>query len=417
MLVVVMHAVSIQAAAQDRSASGGANAAPLSLSLASYAGHDEAAIEQRVGAANSERVSDGTHAGLTAAIAYRPKFSKMVFNFSAGSDVQRLTGSRLSGVTGHTSFGDVSLGRSVGRRGSVLVTQRASTSSFYQFNPTTGTAIRSLDDFERPTSDYRLERGQTRHYEVSVMAKRQLGRRAELHADAGYRRSQFPGEEIDHNSRYTNVRLSHPIGRSLVFHWGYGLEYGVSGTTRPSRVHRFDVGPRYAKTITIARRTYINGSVGGALVSVETAEGIRTVPRVVGNLAAQRYFRRTWSVAAGWHSEPQMVDLYANPVYTHSAFVALRGAVNRRLALATTGGISRASLDAGRGAMANNTMFGSLRGQISATRTLAVFAEYSYYGFHGATAPVSASRFALQARRHSLRTGLSVRIPLLSTEP
>lgn len=408
--VVLLHAITSPVAAQDRPPS-------LSISLASYAGHDEAGITHRSEGAEAERSSDGTHAGVTAAIALKPVLKNWTFQLSSASDIQRHTGSRLSGVVGHTSSADMSIGRTVGRRGSITVTQHGSASSFYQFNPTTGTAIRSLDDFERPTSDYRLNRGQSRHYDVAVIAQRQLGRRVGLRADGGYRLSQFPGEGVNYSSRYANVGVSHPIGRNVMFNWGYGLEHGALGGSRPSRVHRFDVGPRYVKTITVARRTQISGSVGGALVSVEAAGQLRTVPRVVGNLAAQRYFRRTWSVAGGWNSEPQIVDLYANPVYTHSVFVALRGAVNRRIALTATSGGSRASLDAGDGRAANHTVFGSLRSQISVTRTLAAFAQYSYYGFHGTTEPVVASRFALQARRHSVRTGLSVRIPLFSAEP
>lgn len=388
----------------------------LSGLISPYFGRDLSDRQTAIGDTRVQRVATGTHGGLTASLMYRrPVSRRFSFDAAGGTDVRYYTQTgALTGLTGYSSHGSVSIGGALGRRGSFRATQTLSASSFYQYNPLSGQAARTLEDFELPTSDYRVDRSRSYHYDVAATLDRRFGRSAVLAFDAGFRMTRLPVELVAFHAQRAGLRLTHQLGRDLTFNWGYSYEIGVSNDGSPAvDLHRLDIGPTFARTLALSRRTRVEASAGAALVSLRSPTRTRTVPRLVAAVSMRHELGRTWSVAAGYRAEPQIIELYRDPTYAHSAFAVVDGLVSRRVRLTGSAGVVRATLENGRGSLANLTTFGSFRIQVAAARTVAVFTEYALYRFEQGTRS-SEIPFVIDANRQALRVGLSVWMPLVS---
>ncbi|MCC7416131.1 MAG: hypothetical protein IT176_03245 [Acidobacteria bacterium] len=415
--LVVLMSIAGPASAQRppvRGLLGTTDRTAMDASISVYGGLDQTRRHDRVGTLARRRDNGGRHGGLTAGVSLKQPLGGLSFNVSGSGSLQYYPGPVPLDLVDHNTQGTISIAAPVGRRASVSLTQTVSEASFYNFDGAAGTTIRALDDFERPSSDSRLGEGRSLRYDLGGRLDRRLGRTGTLGFEYGLGYATFPGDAIDFAAQHGGIRFEHAPTRDLSFRWGYAYERGRSGPGPSHDLHRLDIGPTYRKPLTLSRRTTLTATAGAAAVTVQTDAEARLVLRLIAAVSLGHQLGRTWSLSADYRREPQMDELYRNPTSADAISLALRGAASRRLSLTMMAGAWRTRLDAGRGPVGYQSLFGSASTRIVLAGAMGLLVEYSYYDFDASSAPASGV-VASRLGRHSVRAGLNWSLPLLTS--
>lgn len=388
--------------------------ATVTGSLATYGGHDMTRLETTLPTTDIRRTSDGNYGGASGSLFWARPAGRASVSATASTDL-RYYGSTgaLSGLTAKTTSGSIALGVPTGRNTSLRLSQSANVSSFFQFDPFSGFILRSPDDLLLPTSDYRVDRSRTLTTGTTASLTSQVSRYSLLTFDYAMRYVDFPGELLTYSSHSQGVRFERRVRPSLSFRTGYGYDFSRANDTSGGQFHRIDLGLSYDSRLPFSRNTFFSASSGGALVAARAADGmdVQQVPLVTVSASLRHQVNRRWGAVAEYRRAPRVVELYRNPTYGDFGLVSLQGTPARRLQLSFTAGVSRDKLDAGRGPLASQTVYGSANLSVRASRMLFTYVEYAYYGFE-----TGAGRSLLTPQRNisrkAVRGGIYWRMPL-----
>lgn len=319
----------------------------------------------------------------------------------------------LRSITANTSSASLSVGRPYKRHGALRASQSFSAASFYQFNPFAGAGIRGIEDLGLPTGDFQIDRGRTFSYDLAAGTDWRLSSVDLLTVDYTLRHVNFTGEDISLLTNGGAFRLSHRATRTISLIAGYGYQRAGARGVDPTDFHDINSGVQYQAAF-FNRRTTVSATAGAAIVTTTDPVAGRVAPVVDATVFAAVRHEVTdgWNAGIEYRRAPQILELYANPLYTDSLFATLRGRAGRKVAITMTSGYSRSRLSPGLGDRTNQTYFGSARTAWSPVRSLATYVEFAYYGFDTApnrivTAPIS------RVGRKALRAGLNWSLPLV----
>ncbi len=388
--------------------------ATVTGSLATYVGRDMTRLETSLPTSDVRRTSDGNYGGASGTVFWARPAGRASVSATGSTDL-RYFGSRgaLSGLTAKTMSGSFALGVPTGRNTTLRLAQSANVSSFYQFDPFSGFTLRNAEDLLLPTSDYRVDRSRTYNTGTSASLTSQVGRFSRLTFDYAMRYVNFPGELLTYTSHSQGVRFERRVRQSLSFVTGYGFDFSRANETSGGQFHRIDLGLSYNSRLPFSRNTSFSFSSGGALVASRSDVGLQAqqVPLITVSSSLRHQVNRRWAASVEYRRAPRVVELYRNPTYGDFGLVSLQGTPARRLTVSFTGGVSRDRLDAGRGPLASQTLYGSANLSVRATRLLVAYTEYAYYGFETGSGRsiITPQR---DIRRQAVRGGIYWRLPL-----
>jgi hypothetical protein len=393
--------------------------ATLLTSLATYGGHDDTMVERRDADARDLRTSDGNYAGASAALLWGRPAGRTLLSAAASTDLRYYsrTGS-VSGLTARSGSGSFGLSTPTGRRTTLRVTQSLEVSSFYQFDPFSGLAFTNPDQLLLPTADYRVDRSRTYISNTSASLDSQVGRYSNLTFDHSTRYVKFPGELLTYLAHAQGVRFQRRVRPSWSFNAGYGYDFSSRDDARGGRYHRVDLGLSYGARLPFSRNTFVGVSTGAALVTTrETADASSAnVPLLTVSSSLRHQISRRWSTQLAYNRAPHVGELYRDPTYGDTLFASLAGAPARRLQISISSGYSHERLDAGRGKLASQTIFGSASLNVRLTRLLYAYTQYARYHFQTGDAESLVAPHR-NIERSSIRAGVNWRLPLFSPIP
>jgi hypothetical protein len=414
-LQVLMLAVPAVAFSQDVDAiirNGGK--ATLTGSVATYGGHDKTSLDTTRPTGDSRRTSDGNYGGGSGAVSWLRPTGRVALSATGSTDLRYYTTTgALSGLTGRTTSGSFAAGIPTGRRTTLRLSQSASLSSFFQFDPFSGLALRNPEDLLLPTSDYRVERSRTYTIGTAASLNTQVGRFSRLTFDYGMRYVNFPGELLSYASHSQGMRFERRLKQSLSLNTGYGFDFSTISGANGGQYHRIDLGLGYDARLPFSRNTQFSVSTGGAVVATrsDVTQAVEQVPLVTVTSTLRHPFSRRWTAMMEYRRAPRVVELYRNPTYGDFGVLSLQGSLARRVQLSLSGGIARDKLDAGRGSLASQTRYGSANLSVRATSRLFAYGEYAYFDFETGSA-LSITVPQRNIRRQAVRGGLYWRLPL-----
>lgn len=188
-------------------------------------------------------------------------------------------------------------------------------------------------------------------------------------------------------------------------------------TTRPVRTQMVEARARYERRVSPGRS--IAFQAGGGAVEVRTTAfgadpGVRQMlPVVSGSITTD--LTRDWRAGISGRRDITVLNgLSPAPFRSDEAMLSLEGTIGRRLALATTGAVSR-----GRGTVAGAGDFdlamvnAQMRYALGAR--LGLVAHYAYNDHEFRNVSVTPTSFPLRFSRNSVRVGVTVWLPLYGT--
>ena len=389
---------------------GGEGNTRLLVTLSTFGGWDRSQVST---AALTAPPVDATYGGGTANLAYNRPVGEWPLGLTGMADGRYYPASgTLEDLISDTYYAGATLGHSLGRRGVLRTNQAFSSSSFYQFNPFGNLNAGSPIDLIVPSSDYRLVRGRTYSYDANLGTDWRVGRRSTLALDYRYRHVSYPTELVQMNLHGGGVRYEHQVARRVTLRLGYGYDRGSAASGEPTGFHRIDSGLAVATPLPFSRRTVFTANSGFAVVEGDDSVNRGQQVLLIGNVALSHQFPGTWTLEGGYSRDPQIVEIYRTPVYTDTAYGALRGRVGSRVSLSLWSGYSNYARDAGLGEVGTESFYVTGNAGFRMVRMLYAYCEYAYYDFDS-RATIAAVTAEVQTGRHSVRAGLSWTLPLL----
>jgi hypothetical protein len=358
---------------------------------------------------------NGESAGVAASLAYQFQRAGEGSSFFFGS---RGSGAYLSArpddfpwdVTASTG-----LSTQLSQRSRFFLNADAGYSPYYGF-PTT------LDQGYTPTTGFGQDSaivGQpgfdavlfepTVNYGGNVGLDYRFTQRTTLTANADVRRFLLLDRpDFSTRSYSAGAFVRHEIGKGLGVRGGYRRWVSSSETPGTERLvsDSLDAGLDYAGSLALDRRTTVTF---GAFTSIYRTEG-ESQYRVNGNAGITREIGRSWSANAYYTREVNFVVGFTDPVLSDTVSARVGGLVAPRLSSSTYVTWQRGEVGFDTGQFYENTS-ASTALQFALTRTLALYANYSYFWYE--TPPPSVTLpFYDEYERQIVSAGLTAYLPI-----
>lgn len=206
------------------------------------------------------------------------------------------------------------------------------------------------------------------------------------------------------------VRLARDITRNFRGYIGYAVmqnraaAFGGQPATS-TVIDGIDFGVDFARPFQITRNTTMSFATG--LVNVPDSGSGRRGYQLVGNVALDHQFRRTWTATLAVSRDARFVQSFKDPVLSTSASASAGGSLSGNLGATLSANYSRGSINSPGVKSAFVTYSASARLRYDLRRLVATFAEYALFrsdiGVTSALQGYPTGAFG----RHSIRAGLS----------
>src|SRR5215471_7426072 len=318
----------------------GSSRGQLSSSISSYGGYDETKSRRSINNRTVRQESDGGYGGLNGSLNYsRPLWKTFSIEATGAADVRLYRPGTSTSTRDQTTYGQLTIGKSISRHATLRVTQSLAMSSYYglnlySFNQPVGVLDRTeLNELTSPTSDSRLVKGRTYDYLVGPHLTMPIGRFDMLNFDGLFRNLWGTEHAVRLTSQGGGARWSRRLTRAFTMQVAYGYEQGTTAGVRSAGgLHRIDSGVVYSAPLSFSRRTRVSGFAGAGIASTRVRIEpvlVAHVPQVVGYATISHELGRTWTIGANYSRQFQFSELYANPTLANSTDVSLRGLLTR----------------------------------------------------------------------------------------
>jgi hypothetical protein len=218
--------------------------------------------------------------------------------------------------------------------------------------------------------------------------------------------------------RSVGATFSHAVSQSASLRMGYALEESTyEGSSAPStRIQNLNIGIDYRKPLSQSRRSYLRfttGSIISEQVAGVRAEGEGRRIQAIGSASLVHQIGRTWSGQAQYRREVGYLEGFAQPVFSDSANVAVRGLLTRRADLSLNANYITGTSAIRQGAPRFESYSASARLRRALHRSLAVYVEYLYYHYNFHEVVDRPLGLPQEFNRNGVRVGLSLWIPVI----
>jgi opacity protein-like surface antigen len=376
----------------------------LTLSFAGAGAGDSEGMAPEVAALS------GVHADSDAMLTYQRQVRRATLGVS-GRTVMRYD-ARAGAVTPMRYQGTVGFSMGGAQR-QLRASQTIGYSPFFQFGAVPEPAPSALEETALAHGDF-ANAGLAAYTSTTDVAMNQaISRRSSLSLSYNLHRTTFGRSDLDQTSLVGAVSLSHRLTRYISLRTGYGLRSASypNSATEAVRVHALDLGLDYSRALSISRRTTLNFSSGS--VATKLDQGMAFV--MTGDATLTRMIGRTWNARLALKRDVHLLEGFAQPVLANSLSTSIGGALNRRLSVASSIGMSSGTVGIVSATAKNNywnwTAGAGLR--VTVTRRSALEAQYFYYGHRFDQDVRLAPGLANQQKRQGVRVGMTWQTPVL----
>jgi len=249
------------------------------------------------------------------------------------------------------------------------------------------------------------------------------GRRAEVQLRYGFDESRL-GSRVDRRVLTFGGGVRRGLTRSLDLRLGHTMRlvHSEQQSLTPSlTAHDLDLGLDFHRALSFSRRTSVNFSSGGALV---TAEGL-TQYMMTGAAGLQHRIGRSWTAAAAFDRRLNLIEGIPQPVVANGFTTTVGGLLGRKAGLRLRGsmmqgrlGLPQSSADAT--AQSGTAGIGTITTFTTEVRVLYPlwhgwqwYAEHFYYQHELANPGILSQGVPPSLTRSGLRTGVELQMALL----
>jgi hypothetical protein len=257
-----------------------------------------------------------------------------------------------------------------------------------------------------------------------------LTRTGTLSFTSSYRQTRFGSASGYDDLRSYSVggRFQQRLTRYTALRLGYAYrqgDYNLLSSRNDVTVHDVDLGVDYARGLSMTRNTQLDFGIGSTVIKQpETGFSGRLGYHVLGNVGLNHQLSRTWRTRVAFNRGVNFVDGLPEPLFSNGLTATASGFVNRRIDMSIEGAYtsgfvgSSSSPEGGIGTPSSvdndvTAYTATARAHIALSRILASTVEYVFYRYELGRDIVLPSSVPTDPRRHSVRAGLTLWLPLL----
>ncbi len=375
----------------------------------------------------------GVYTGLNGSLAYGFTTQKARTSFDASA---RTTASYYPDldIRAVQHAADLAISRPLGARNSVRFTQSARVSSHFRLELFPDIASDEPDAVLTLGDDYAAIARQTYTYATAASLSRMITKRASVGVNYGLRYVDAPEGDFDFMNHNAGVSFKYRLTQYGGIRVSYGYQEaprytGQSQTETPFQSHTVNFGIDYNRPFSVSgRRTSLTFTTGSSLFAAareeqrgdESTSSTNLRPILLGGVTLRRNLGRTWDAQAGYRRSVAFLEGFTQPLLTEGASATIGGEIFSRARvdgiLAYSSGV--VGLSSSRNNSSRNNGYGSQTASatlaVPLTRLLDLFANYFYVRQRIGKDVILPQEFPRQLDRHSVRLGLTVRLPLIS---
>jgi opacity protein-like surface antigen len=393
----------------------------LSLRLSAAGGYDDNAIAGQAGSTGPENPVASSYGTGDASLSYWVARERASFGVVGSTQLRIYENAAVPRTPTHSAV--ISGTLPVGRQWTLNANQIIRYSPYYQLGglpvlPPRASgdgfdiAAPTVIDADAPNLDRGLTALTTYRYGTALDLTQDISEASVMRYSAGYARTDFADGRADSYGARAGVQFARRMTRYATLRLGYAYQETHSGlVARRTVMHNLGLGGGYSRPLSFSRRTTVSFSGGTAVV--DGAGGQRY--RLIGDAAVHREIGRTWLARFAYNQGVQFVEVLPDPLYGSAFRASADGLLSRRADLSLDAGYSTGGLSVGGAGGADyTTTSASARFRFAVTRSLAWYAEYAYSQYVFSEAISLPQGFSNEVARHSVRTGITLWIPLFT---
>ena len=203
------------------------------------------------------------------------------------------------------------------------------------------------------------------------------------------------------------ARFTQRLTSAVALRLGYGLGSGSQAGLRSAVHHDLDMGLALNKSFAFSSRTSVGFTSGSTVISIEGQRHFE----LTGSAQLRRLLSRRWSTSLEYQRGLTSIDTQPRPFVSNTINGDIGGFIGSRVKVSVQPRYSWGADIAD----ANRTFYnliGTTRVDTAVNRNWAMFAEFFYYDYRFAGAPVVPATLTSSMTRQGLRWGLALWKPL-----
>lgn len=384
----------------------------LSLLLDGYGGRDTNVLAtQHGGGTNPFAGVAGAFVGGSAGLNYLWTRRQSLFAAIASADIRDYPSMDVPLFQSYSASVNGQFG--IGTRLTVDLRQDATHSSFYRldFGPRTGLAPSEQPAARPASSDQSLSASATYGFVSAASVTQTLSSRSTLEYGYARRQTHYDTDGHDFLMNRGDITFRRNMTRYMTLRLGYGYQRADYGSGLPTTIQDIDAGFDYSRPLSFSRRTRVGFSVGSSVLTRDRVNFYR----FGGTADLTHEIGRTWVVAGQYERGLQLTDLTPQPLNTDAVTATASGMAGRRLDLSFDARYSTGQLTLSSRGRGLETYGASATMEYALTTRLAVYTSYAFYHYSiGQALPVAVD-VPRDVDRHSVRGGVRLWVPLLTS--
>ena len=392
----------------------GVGANGLGLSVSGFGGYDDNVVADQPGSVGARQPVAGTYGGMNTSLEYRVMKERSRFMAIGGTEL-RFYEENLA-PTSFSQWVDLAATVPLGRRFTFVGTHSAAHSPYYQMGFLPGLPSQEFAG-EPAIEPFDVDLGvtaiETYRYDASLRLQQEINRTSELRYEYALSYTDFQEDFGDTHMQRAGVGYTRHVSRYGTLRLGYAYQEGESGFESPqaTKLHLLDLGGGYSRPLSFSRRTTVAFSGGTAIV--ESALASRRY-RFVGDASVHHEIGRTWLARAAYERNVGFVEAFPEPFYGSSTRGSLLGLVNRRVELTFEGGYANGHRLSVEEESPYSSVYASTEFRLALTRSMAWYVHYAFNKYTFSQSLDLPASLAPEFERSTVRTGVSLWIPLFT---
>lgn len=401
---------------------GGSSVGPgqpgLGLQGSTYGGYDDNLMAAQTGQTGGPAVG-GYYFGFDGGVVYNHAGPTLNVSANTESDVRK-----YDAIDQRTfsHSGDVAFDIAIGAKTHLELIERAGTASLFRFGALPGTGGGAgIGDGppQPPVVDYGATTQRRDFSESIAQYTREVSGRSSIHANAGYRIANAPGEVYDLQVVSAGASFDRQYTRNTNLQIGYTYSESTYGgpAGRKAIVNGLNLGGGYSRPLSFSRRTIVSLTGGFGVIRQEFVAAASTrYVRATGNVEVEHQFNRTWSLVGNYNRGVQFVELFPDPFFVDSATASVSGFLSRRIQFTGRAVYANGQMQLNTNGSNGYRSHGVTTDVIYAFSAIwALSANYSYFKYDFGSRVALPPGLLPNQQRQSVRLGLRVWVPVFGS--
>jgi hypothetical protein len=272
--------------------------------------------------------------------------------------------------------------------------------------------------------DYAVIGRRVVRYTVTSGVTQRFGQRSSVSVSGAARFQDRGGSSANYRKYSAGAEWSYRMSRDATAYLGYGYqqaEYlGAGIDHRPPPGQSMDGGVRYARGLSLTRKTAMSFSTGATFVRAapfDQGEASNNQPlraHMNGSAGLTHEIARSWYAQAAYVRNVRFLEEFTDPIMSDSVSGGISGYLGPRTDLSMVAAYARGSNAYRRRASSDfSTYTGSVQLRQGLIRGLSAYVQYLYYHYKFGEGNILLRDISSELDRQSVRFGISASVPLL----